>query len=711
MIVFPEQFADYQKEIGSKTRNLKVLADAGFNVPPFVAIPASIVEKLVDSDGIVVAKELSGLTADIKKSFVCDKYAVRSSALIEDAKEHSFAGQFRTEIEVSPENLERAISNVLKHAFGFLKGEIRQFSIVVQKYITADYAGICFTRSPGGGREMVLEYHRGIGEDVVSGKVTPQKINCYWNQCVLSSNLPNFKGNLEKFKKIELLFDSPQDVEWCIKSGQWYFLQTRPITTVTDAQYRENLFLDEALPKDKKFFFEKTEISEIAPRPTPFTLSLLNKIYEKGGPIERVYAKYGVRYAAADFLKIIGNELFVDRELEIKGLMPSFSYLTGADFKLHFASLSGFWRTMRNLFYLNKIPLNKHEELLSGARKALEQDKSQENLGFKETLHKFIEDYELIFEINLLAQKAIGKLESALKKEPISAAAILSESVNLNVDFDGKNLIGNCLEIADESVFIWGKPRFPPRARLATLGLAPLPSFRSAWEPTRPKPRLFFETDEGARNWFSSLPNWKKQYFLPIVNSAREFNRLRECGRYLTVRNVNSLRKAAFGEAKKANLTDKRLIYSATIPEILRRSISQEICESRKAEYSKYEKYRFPSVLTSDYVVFGGKTTGVSAGKATGQLVDLSDPTKLSGNILYTKILSPDLTQYFGKIKGIVSESGGLLSHLAIVARESKMPIVVNFDIKNSSIQFGDFVEINGSTGEIKKMAKVPKVV
>jgi pyruvate,water dikinase len=52
-------------------------------------------------------------------------------------------------------------------------------------------------------------------------------------------------------------------------------------------------------------------------------------------------------------------------------------------------------------------------------------------------------------------------------------------------------------------------------------------------------------------------------------------------------------------------------------------------------------------------------------------------------------------------VKGIVSETGGLLSHLAIVAREHKIPVVVNSSVQKIAEMMGKVVEINGESGEI----------
>ena len=99
---------------------------------------------------------------------------------------------------------------------------------------------------------------------------------------------------------------------------------------------------------------------------------------------------------------------------------------------------------------------------------------------------------------------------------------------------------------------------------------------------------------------------------------------------------------------------------------------------------------------------------GVSAGLAKGilQKCEYLDSEKEESKkiILYTEILSPDLTKYFDKISGIVSENGGLLSHLAIVAREKSIPVIVGLPLSNSIFKLGDYVQIDGSNGKIKKI-------
>jgi phosphoenolpyruvate-protein kinase (PTS system EI component) len=46
-----------------------------------------------------------------------------------------------------------------------------------------------------------------------------------------------------------------------------------------------------------------------------------------------------------------------------------------------------------------------------------------------------------------------------------------------------------------------------------------------------------------------------------------------------------------------------------------------------------------------------------------------------------------------------------MLSHLAIMAREKKVPVVVNVMLDSRTITLGDVVEINGALGNVKKIS------
>lgn len=674
-IIQPQEIDKNKEFLGNKTLNLKRLMDWDFNVPKFIAIPSHISSNLYSDENLKeeIAKE-------VIRILQCKKYAVRSSALIEDGENKSFAGQFTTKLNLSSNELIGGIDAVLKQANDFLYDELDKFSIIIQEYIAPDVSGVTFTRNPNGSREMIIEYGFCEGEKIVSGEIKSEKISLYWNEKDIK--LPKqFLINqiVEKFKEIENKNKFPQDIEWCIKDDKFYLLQMRPVTTISNKQYEQINFLEKQLSESGKYFFKKTEISEIAPRPTEFTLDLLKLIYSQNGPVVEVYKKYGVNYNDTDFLHIIGNELFVDKEREIQGLLPAYSYLQNKNFAPKFSNYSKIIPTIKNLFSLNKIKTSCYEKIFSNLKTKIETPNQEHDLQV--ILRNFLTDYKLIFEINLLSGLAIKKLNSLLKNESVKLPDILNES-NLFINSDEykvvslKNLKGNSLEIYDESSF-------------------------SATEKTES------QSSDKVSQWWEKMSDFKKKILQDKIKEAIIYNRLRELGRWLTIKNITAIRILLLSYAKTQGFNNLQNVYFTNINEALDNRTDEIVCKKRKNIYHQYNDYQLPNSITSSFIQKRTEILGVSSGLAQGILQNYeyldsekSDDSKI---ILYTEILSPDLTKYFDRISGIVSENGGLLSHLAIVARENNIPVIVGFSLSNSVLKLGDSVQIDGSNGKIEK--------
>lgn len=71
------------------------------------------------------------------------------------------------------------------------------------------------------------------------------------------------------------------------------------------------------------------------------------------------------------------------------------------------------------------------------------------------------------------------------------------------------------------------------------------------------------------------------------------------------------------------------------------------------------------------------------------------------GDILVCPMTSPAWTPWLGLIAGAVVETGGLLSHTAILAREYGIPCVTNAREATSLIQQGAFVRVDGDAGRV----------
>ena len=70
------------------------------------------------------------------------------------------------------------------------------------------------------------------------------------------------------------------------------------------------------------------------------------------------------------------------------------------------------------------------------------------------------------------------------------------------------------------------------------------------------------------------------------------------------------------------------------------------------------------------------------------------------GDILVCRMTNPAWVVLFTKIRGLVTEAGGTMSHPAVVAREFGIPAVVGTTNAGDRIKTGDRVRVNGTTGD-----------
>jgi rifampicin phosphotransferase len=95
-----------------------------------------------------------------------------------------------------------------------------------------------------------------------------------------------------------------------------------------------------------------------------------------------------------------------------------------------------------------------------------------------------------------------------------------------------------------------------------------------------------------------------------------------------------------------------------------------------------------------------GGGTGAGGGSATGPVTyDSQDPPV--GSVLVTTTLSPGLGPLLPRLKGIVSETGSVLSHLAILAREAGVATVVGYAGATDDLPEGVVVLVDGDAGQV----------
>jgi pyruvate,water dikinase len=81
-------------------------------------------------------------------------------------------------------------------------------------------------------------------------------------------------------------------------------------------------------------------------------------------------------------------------------------------------------------------------------------------------------------------------------------------------------------------------------------------------------------------------------------------------------------------------------------------------------------------------------------------------PTLKSGEILVCPATSTAWTPLFLKIAGVVTDTGGMLTHAAIAAREYGIPAVVGTWNATNSIRDGDIIRVNGTAGVVQVLQR-----
>jgi pyruvate,water dikinase len=203
--------------------------------------------------------------------------AVRSSALAEDSPALSYAGQHESYLMIKGFDslvhavrccwsslwTPRALAYRVTHG---IDPTTISLAVIVQTMVPAEAAGVLFTVHPltGARDELMINATWGLGEAVVGGRVTPDRLAVDKASGLLRRILVGDKavmtvragaGTIDRAvdpaqrsaavltgveiaelariaRVVEAHFGCPQDVEWAIAQGNVYVLQSRPITTL-----------------------------------------------------------------------------------------------------------------------------------------------------------------------------------------------------------------------------------------------------------------------------------------------------------------------------------------------------------------------------------------------------------------------------------------------------------------------------------------------
>ncbi|RME48807.1 MAG: PEP-utilizing protein mobile subunit [Chloroflexi bacterium] len=116
----------------------------------------------------------------------------------------------------------------------------------------------------------------------------------------------------------------------------------------------------------------------------------------------------------------------------------------------------------------------------------------------------------------------------------------------------------------------------------------------------------------------------------------------------------------------------------------------------------KFERLQEEGEAPKDVVRGLAASPGVAEGVARYVATPAEFDQVKPGDILVCKMTNPAWVVVFTKIKGLVTDTGGVLSHPAIVSREFGIPAVVGTMDATHRIKSGQRVRVNGSTGVVE---------
>lgn len=323
--------------IGAKAANLDRLTRAGFRVPRWCAVTIdafdlalselinSIPPEKIESElrqctlSESVQQEIfntlneTGITQTL--------IAVRSSAVGEDSRDASCAGQLSSFLFVPRDEIAQSIINVWASAFSphalqyFHRKNIGlksiKVAVVLQEMIDADRSGVVFTVDPvnGNRKACVISSVYGLGDGLVSGKLDSDVFRVHPSHSMVGSyeikpeivkktqaiRYDNANGkytrsedvsgglqtqpSIDRDEILEInavardiadLFIGPQDIEWAYKDKMLYILQSRPVTSAGKTADRSQV---------RRIWDNSNIIESYGGVTTPLTFSFVQDVY------------------------------------------------------------------------------------------------------------------------------------------------------------------------------------------------------------------------------------------------------------------------------------------------------------------------------------------------------------------------------------------------------------------------------------------------
>ncbi len=269
--------------VGVKAYNLTRLSKK-FRVPEYFVIPARAYLEYRRRGAVGVSLKRD-IEAGLARLLAKGKIAVRSSCTAEDQKGASFAGVYKTVLGI--EAIEQGMDAVIevwrstgseraaKYRDHVHAGD-GEMAVIVQHQLDPETSGVMVTQSPFSINEVLIECCKGLGDQLVSGRLVPSRYRVRNNRIIEQKGDDILsRGQLSELvragKKIERIFGAAQDVEWAFEKGRLHILQSRP------------LFVRAARPEKRGTVWCNANVRETIPDPiSPMMWSIFDTSFFPG---------------------------------------------------------------------------------------------------------------------------------------------------------------------------------------------------------------------------------------------------------------------------------------------------------------------------------------------------------------------------------------------------------------------------------------------
>lgn len=716
--------------------------------------------------------------------------AVRSSATAEDLSEASFAGQQETYLNVTslPAVLrriiccyaslwsERAVS--YRQAQGYSQGEVA-LAVVIQVMVESETAGVLFTVNPisHNAEEIQINASYGLGESVVSGRVTPDSYLCDKRGRLLNAYIGQKQTELlyagdgtkefpvsEERQKVRALSDlelqalctqavrieqhygCPMDIEWAVRGERVFILQARAITALNKNVYDpvEEEQIRQYIKDCKATGILKTNLTFVLEKMPdafyPFDNDMVtiisdqkSIIFSEAGIVISMQPQMdddGIETLPSDKKKINKNILRlgkVIRELKNSGRchqvmeqqMESFSREldTMKALPIEGLDLAGCGQIMEDICdYVRRLSYSRfYYALFSTYFVAAKCEKAAKKINSAYTGFDFLQ--------NLNNRAALFARDTEALATQFKGRTALVKAIS-----DGKSYDTICSDFPETLLEFQGF--FEKYGYSTNLNCYCIHAENFLENPDRLihilRPLLTLErADKAAEKYTPLMKEMREKLSAKAyneleenVNHFRYFHVVREESQYMWetafyyMRRV--LARAALLSAGDGDyFHNLAYLFLNEVTDMCRRgslsAADKENIHRRKEKRPLAEKVWERAKLTA--FSEGGevlKGVGGSSGVVIGKASVINGPEEFykleKGAVLICRLTDPEWTPLFTLASAVVADTGGALSHAAIVAREYGIPAVLGVGFATAKFHDGDTIRVDGTKGEAVKV-------